>query len=186
MVGGVPTGPNNGAVPGTGSNPTLRILPRFQLMVIGTIWALYCGLYVIMKYTTEDCTMRYWFEMGSIYPILIGTVVYTINYLRYYQHNLPPAGMATSSSSAMVSLRILQGDIDFAKASWAIPICGFIVGILTSLLGIGGGELLGPLFLAYHMLPQVSTATTSMMSLLNSANNIVHYAILGKSLCGYV
>ena len=49
------------------------------------------------------------------------------------------------------------------------------------LVGIGGGELMGPLFLTYHLLPPVSTATTSMMSLINTGNNIVHYAIAGES-----
>lgn len=39
---------------------------------------------------------------------------------------------------------------------------------------------MGPLFLSYHILPPVSTATTSMMSLLNTANSIIHYAIDGK------
>lgn len=40
---------------------------------------------------------------------------------------------------------------------------------------------MGPLFLTYHLLPPVSTATTSMMSLISTANNIVHYAIDGEA-----
>jgi uncharacterized membrane protein YfcA len=198
MIGGIPisTPPSSSMIGiGGSSNVILRILPMFQLSVIVLIWLLYCVLYIVMKFTSEECSLRYFLEMFSIYPILIGTVIYVIRYLQYYQHHHDELQLMMSNNKMSLggvtnnaqthhqpSLRILQGDIDFAKSLWAwgIPCGGFIVGILTSLLGIGGGELLGPLFLAYHMLPQVSTATTSMMSLLNSANNIVHYAVLGK------
>jgi uncharacterized membrane protein YfcA len=60
------------------------------------------------------------------------------------------------------------------------PLLAFGIGILSSLLGIGGGELMGPLLLSLNVLPQVSAASTSMMSLLNSSSNIVHYAIIGE------
>ena len=54
------------------------------------------------------------------------------------------------------------------------------MGILCSLLGIGGGELMGPLLLTLKVLPQVTSATISMMSLLNSSSTILHYGILGE------
>ena len=60
------------------------------------------------------------------------------------------------------------------------PVAAFIIGILCSLLGIGGGELMGPLMLSLGFLPQVTSATTSAMSLMNSALNIVHYMIIGE------
>lgn len=74
---------------------------------------------------------------------------------------------------------LVKGDVDMEEQSVVLIALIFGVGILSALLGIGGGELMGPLFLSYHLLPPVSTATTSMMSLLNTANSIVHYAISG-------
>ena len=91
-----------------------------------------------MKFTSEECSLRYFLEMFSIYPILIGTVIYVIRYLQYYQHHHSPlpattsggtsAGVGSSSGgggnnggTSVPSLRILQGDIDFATSSWAIP-----------------------------------------------------------------
>ena len=41
------------------------------------------------------------------------------------------------------------------------PLVAFCVGVMCSLLGIGGGELMGPLMLGLGLLPQVSSATTS-------------------------
>ena len=46
------------------------------------------------------------------------------------------------------------------------------------MIGIGGGELYGPYFLTLHVLPQVSSATTSLMSLVSYVNNIVHHLLL--------
>ena len=46
------------------------------------------------------------------------------------------------------------------------------------MLGIGGGELFGPYLLSMKIIPQVSSATTSLMSLISSTNNIIHHLIL--------
>ena len=56
-----------------------------------------------------------------------------------------------------------------------------LIGVLSSLLGIGGGELMGPLMLHLKVLATVSPATTSMMSFLNTSSSIVHYMTLGKA-----
>lgn len=41
------------------------------------------------------------------------------------------------------------------------------------LLGIGGGELLSPMMLAFHILPQVTSATSAMMSLINTSAQVI-------------
>lgn len=53
------------------------------------------------------------------------------------------------------------------------------VGIFCALLGIGGGELMGPYLLAHHVLPQISSATTSFMSLSSSSSSVLHHFVLG-------
>jgi uncharacterized membrane protein YfcA len=52
--------------------------------------------------------------------------------------------------------------------------------VLCTLLGIGGGELMGPLLYSLRVLPQVVSATTSTMSFINTSSNLVHYALLGQ------
>ena len=54
-----------------------------------------------------------------------------------------------------------------------------LVGVLSSLLGLGGGELMGPLLLAIGMLPRTTSATTATTSMLSTLSNEVHYAIEG-------
>jgi len=60
------------------------------------------------------------------------------------------------------------------------PLTAFVIGILCSLIGIGGGELMGPLMLQMGFLPQVTSATTSFMSLASSTLNLIHYGIDGQ------
>jgi uncharacterized membrane protein YfcA len=48
------------------------------------------------------------------------------------------------------------------------------------MLGIGGGELMGPMLLQWKVLPAVSVATTSFMSFLNTTSSVLHYLVLGQ------
>lgn len=52
-------------------------------------------------------------------------------------------------------IRHFSGDIMFKDISVIPPIVAFIIGVLCSLLGIGGGELMGPLLLILKVIPQV-------------------------------
>jgi hypothetical protein len=64
--------------------------------------------------------------------------------------------------------------------SWWLPWASVLIGLLAALLGIGGGELLGPiLLLLLQMNPQESSATTAIMSMMNSGTNLLHYIVAG-------
>ncbi|CAB9530031.1 Sulfite exporter TauE/SafE [Seminavis robusta] len=62
--------------------------------------------------------------------------------------------------------------------AWWLPWACIVIGLLSALLGIGGGELLGPiLLLLLKMDPQQSSATTAIMSMMNSGTNLMHYIV---------
>lgn len=63
---------------------------------------------------------------------------------------------------------------DFDVLIWWLPFVSFLVGLLSALLGIGGGEILGPTLLFFNMKPQHSSTTTSVIALLNSGTNTLH------------
>ena len=76
---------------------------------------------------------------------------------------------------------IQKGDLDLTKGfSFSVPLVAFIIGIFCNILGIGGGELVGPLLLVLQLDPQVSSATSSILSLLSSSSNVVHYGVDGE------
>jgi len=62
---------------------------------------------------------------------------------------------------------------------WWLPLVSFVVGLISALLGIGGGEILGPTLLILNMNPQHSSTTTSVLALLNSGTNTLHNATAG-------
>lgn len=130
------------------------------------VWVAYAGCYVTMQVVAKLCSVEFYVLLsGSFIPLLIAVYV-GLNYIRANQIEDPHL--------------VLEGDVDFSKLSFLPPILAFIIGILCSLLGIGGGELMGPLLLSMGVLPLVSSATTSFMSFMSSSSNILHYAIQGK------
>ena len=52
-------------------------------------------------------------------------------------------------------------------------------GVISSLLGMGGGEIMIPTLLYLKFLPQTASVTVSLMSLLTTSSSLVHYVILG-------
>lgn len=149
------------------SSPFPMIYPWTTIQFLGVTWLYYVTMFIIIQEVTDStCSMTYFLLLGSIYPVLVVVVYFAMQFVIKKQQVEGQFAMA-------------HGDLDFRK-SYMLPPVSFGVGIMCSLLGIGGGELMGPLLLSYNLLPQVSTGTTSMMSFLTSANNIVHYAIMGK------
>jgi uncharacterized membrane protein YfcA len=71
--------------------------------------------------------------------------------------------------------------------AWWLPCVSVVIGFLSALLGIGGGELLGPiLLLLLQMDPQQSSATTAVMSVMNSGTNLLHHIVAGMMIApGY-
>ena len=63
---------------------------------------------------------------------------------------------------------------EFNVLVWWLPLAAFLVGLISAILGIGGGEILGPTLLLLNMNPLHSSTTTSVVALLNSGTNTLH------------
>jgi len=118
-----------------------------------------------MHDATKACSHGYFGLLGSSYVPLFLVVWWAVRYLSKYQKLNPDT--------------MLDGDLNFTNISFKTPTLSFVIGIMCSLLGIGGGELMGPMFLAMGIKPQVSSATTSIMSLLSTSLAVIHYLIRG-------
>lgn len=140
--------------------------PKTILIVLAIVWSIYAIINISMQSFTLPCTVEYYILLTATYPPLLLTVLWGVRFIARQQRKQPSS--------------IIPGDLEFNKMSVGPPILAFVIGSLCSLLGIGGGELMGPLLLGLKVLPQVSSATTSFMSLLTSSSIIVHYGILGQ------
>nr|XP_018680461.1 PREDICTED: uncharacterized protein LOC103981523 isoform X2 [Musa acuminata subsp. malaccensis] len=58
--------------------------------------------------------------------------------------------------------------------------CGVVAGVAGGLLGLGGGFILGPLFLELGLPPQVSSATTTFAMAFSSSISVVEYYLLNR------
>jgi uncharacterized membrane protein YfcA len=141
--------------------------PWFIISVILVVWLIYAALYISMEDVTK-CSWIYFTLLCSIYPLLVAEIVWGTFFLQEKQEDDRMVG------------KFVKGDIDWRGFSFMIPLFAFVVGILSSLLGIGGGELMGPMLLQLGVLPTVSPATTSLMSFLNTSSSFVHYLTLGE------
>lgn len=58
--------------------------------------------------------------------------------------------------------------------------CGIIAGMVGGLLGLGGGFILGPLFLELGIPPQVASATSTFSMVFSSSMSVVQYYLLNR------
>lgn len=147
-------------------NPPEFQIPYFTLKVLVASWFVYAALLVTTQVAVSTCSVGYILTLLSIYPLICCLIAWGVSYAAKRQREHPSS--------------VLSGDISFKDISFVPPLLAFLIGIMCSLLGIGGGELMGPLLLSYQVISPVSTATTSMMSLATASSNILHYGILNE------
>uniref|UniRef100_A0A7S1XLH7 Membrane transporter protein n=2 Tax=Phaeomonas parva TaxID=124430 RepID=A0A7S1XLH7_9STRA len=74
-------------------------------------------------------------------------------------------------------------DVDFVY--FYLPLVSVCIGFFSSLLGLGGGELLGPVLIGFGLNPKKSSALTATSAGLNAAANFIHYCIVGYMAWSY-
>lgn len=136
-----------------------------------SIWFVYLALKIGVVEIGSKCSSGAYALLACIYPPLIFTSVYGVYCAAKKQEQFPA--------------EVLDGDIEFAPQLFTIsnfyPSVGVLtVGVLTSLLGIGGGEIIGPLLLSLHVLPQVTSATIAMMSGLSTFALVISDSLEGE------
>jgi uncharacterized membrane protein YfcA len=143
------------------------ILPWNQIIIVLFMWSLFImGFITSSMYDT--CSILTLIILLILYVFLTIQVLLSISYLNKYQ-------LDNLSSSSYCN------DIDWtSNYCYSIPFISFIIGTLTSILGFGGGELMGPYLLSLKVLPIVSTSTSGMLSYLNTFSNVIHFGLLGK------
>lgn len=140
-------------------------LPWTIMSVIACVWLSYLVLYIVMS-LVPGCSLGWGLVLVFIYLIIIVEVPWAFNFLMKQQNTAPDS--------------ITPGDVSWNSSTFSIPVVTFSIGLLTALLGFGGGELIGPYLLHLHIQPLVSTSTSGMISFLNTALSLIHYGILGK------
>lgn len=138
----------------------------FVFLCIATAWIYYAALYLVLAFGVEKCSILYFAMLGGSFLPLIGFLHLCGRYLIMKQTNGEP---------------VLEGDIVFSQSTTIIlPLAALGIGFFCVLLGLGSAEITAPYFLSLGIPPIVSSASTSIISLLYTSSSLFHYAVLGR------
>ncbi|KAJ4749170.1 Sulfite exporter TauE/SafE family protein [Rhynchospora pubera] len=128
------------------------------------VWLAFLVLQVTKNYTST-CSTWYWVLNLLQIPVSLGVSGYEA--VSLYQ------GRRTISSKA-------EGTN--WKVNQLVLYCmmGVVAGIVGGLLGLGGGFIMGPLFLELGIPPQVSSATATFAMTFSSSMSVVEYYLLKR------
>jgi hypothetical protein len=139
------------------------MVPTFQLASLMTVWVFYLVISIVLTFLGR-CSPGYWSLKTLNYPVLFAFIWWTT--------------MRIDKSQRDGTTILLNGDFSIRENSRIFgPVLAFIIGVLCSVLGIGGGELLGPALVALQIRPEIIAPTTALMSLFNSSSSAVTYTV---------
>ncbi|KAL2343221.1 hypothetical protein Fmac_004506 [Flemingia macrophylla] len=104
-------------------------------------------------------------EIGKV-PLAVGMSSYEA--VRLYKGKR----IIASKGDQQTQFRVLQLNLFCA--------CGTLAGMIAGLLGLGGGFILGPLFLGLGIPPQVASATSTLAMAFSASMAVVEYYLLKR------
>ncbi|XP_068334540.1 sulfite exporter TauE/SafE family protein 3-like [Pyrus communis] len=136
-----------------------------ELLLLIAVWVIILALQIAKNYTTT-CSAEYWVLNLLQIPVALGVSTYEAVNL-YKGHRV------------IASMEELGTDW---KVHWLFLYCGggITAGIVGGLLGLGGGFILGPLFLELGIPPQVSSATATFAMTFSASMSVVEYYLLKR------
>ncbi|KAB1218563.1 hypothetical protein CJ030_MR3G026443 [Morella rubra] len=136
-----------------------------ELGLIVAVWVIILALQ-IAKNSAITCSAAYWVLNLLQIPVAVGVTSYQA--VSLYKGRK----VIASKGEAGTTWRVHQLVLYCA--------CGVLAGIIGGLLGLGGGFILGPLFLELGIPPQVSSATATFAMTFSSSMSVVEYYLLKR------
>ncbi|XP_014508382.2 sulfite exporter TauE/SafE family protein 3 isoform X2 [Vigna radiata var. radiata] len=136
-----------------------------ELGILVSVWILILALQIGKNYT-RNCSALYWVLNLLQVPVTVGTSLYE-------------AVLLQKGKRVIAS----KGDEQRRLHVWKLMVyctCGLMAGIIGGLLGLGGGFILGPLFIGLGIPPQVSSATSTFAMTFSASMSVVEYYLLKR------
>ncbi len=115
------------------------------------------------------CSFIYWSVYLSYLPICL-LITYIVGKMIYEEYNY----------RVEIGYPYHSSDIKWTmSAIIQYPLYALSAGVLSGLLGIGGGTVLGPMLLELGIHPMVSTATSNFLVLFISSSTTLQYIMMG-------
>ncbi|XP_058785115.1 sulfite exporter TauE/SafE family protein 3-like [Vicia villosa] len=130
------------------------------------VWVSFLALQIVKQKYTTTCSTAYWVLNLLQIPISVGVTAYEATMLFTGRRVIASVGD--------------QGK-EFTVFQLAIYcVFGMLAGIVGGMLGLGGGFIMGPLFLELGVPPQVSSATATFAMTFSSSMSVVEYYLLKR------
>ncbi|XP_062194366.1 sulfite exporter TauE/SafE family protein 3-like [Phragmites australis] len=133
--------------------------------LLAFVWVAFLVLQIAKNYTAS-CSALYWVLNSLQIPVAVSVSMYEA-------HGLMSGKRVLSSKGSQQST---------LKPRQLLVYClfGILAGLVGGLLGLGGGFIMGPLFLELGIPPQVSSATATFAMMFSSSMSVVEYYLLRR------
>ncbi|KAL3361398.1 hypothetical protein AABB24_014352 [Solanum stoloniferum] len=133
--------------------------------LLSFVWVAFLALQIGKNYT-DNCTPLYWVVNLLQVPVALGVSSYEAVSLYKGWRRIESKGEDGTN------FRVMQ----------LIVYCffGIVAGMVGGLLGLGGGFIMGPMFLELGVPPQVSSATATFAMMFSSSMSVVEYYLLKR------
>ncbi|CAM0913731.1 unnamed protein product [Alopecurus aequalis] len=163
-----PTGPDAAVEKKSPSDEAVSIWTNIywkQFGLLAFVWVAFLALQVT-KNNMAICSTWYWILSFLQLPVSVGVSMYQ--------------AVCLMQGKRVISSR--ENKQTSPKAYQLLVYCSFGVtaGVLAGLLGVGGGAVMGPLFLELGIPPQVSSATATFAMMFSSSIAVVEYYLLHR------
>ncbi|KAJ1377807.1 Transmembrane protein [Sesbania bispinosa] len=137
-----------------------------QFGLLSFVWLAYLLLQIAKTYTAS-CSITYWIIILLQIPVSAGVYLYQAIGLYHGWRTIASKGDQQGTQWKLHHL-ILSS------------VCALLAGIIGGLLGIGGGFVMGPLFLELGIAPQVASATATFGMTFSASISVVQYYLLNR------
>ncbi|XP_039125798.1 LOW QUALITY PROTEIN: sulfite exporter TauE/SafE family protein 3-like [Dioscorea cayenensis subsp. rotundata] len=164
----IPSGPGNHKEAKKTAETEVPVLQNVcwkELGLLVFVWVAFLILQITKNYT-ESCSEWYWILNALQIPVSVGVTSYEAVNLYTGKR------VIASKGDEGTSWKVLQ----------LVMYCltGILAGIVGGLLGLGGGFILGPLFLELGVPPQVSSATATFAMTFSASMSVIEYYLLKR------
>ncbi|KEH35984.1 sulfite exporter TauE/SafE family protein [Medicago truncatula] len=161
----LPTGPNV-AIEKENKVSIIENVYWKEFGLLAFVWISFLALQIAKQNYTTTCSAAYWILNLLQIPIAVGVTAY-------------------EATALFTGRRVIASTGDQGKAftvGQLVIYCvfGVLAGIVGGLLGLGGGFVMGPLFLELGVPPQVSSATATFAMTFSSSMSVVEYYLLKR------
>lgn len=136
-----------------------------ELALLIYVWLGFLVVQILKEYV-ENCSVTYWILSSLQVPIAASVTIFE--------------AISLCKGTKVIASRGKEITNWKMHMIFLYCCCGIVAGMVGGLLGLGGGFILGPLFLELGIPPQVASATSTFSMAFSSSMSVVQYYLLNR------